>query len=190
MINTPNNISFLKAAIITGCFFMFGCSNDFQTVRDLGKKKTAKDEAYNVEAYMSEGGIIKAKLNSPLMITFSVDTQRMVFPKSLHVEFYNDSSKVESRLFAKYAVNYVNTGMVFMRDSVVVNNITGDTLHTPELWWDRNKQTFYTDKYVHLIRPGEDIEGTGLTSDQAFKDIHILHPKGPVNLPDSTLPSH
>ena len=49
---------------------------------------------------------------------------------------------------------------------------------------------FYTDKKIHIKKKdGTDIRGTGLTSDQAFRDIHILHPTGPFTMQDSTLPS-
>ncbi len=38
---------------------------------------------------------------------------------------------------------------VFLKDSVVVINILkGDTLKTDELWWDQDKEEFYTDRPV------------------------------------------
>ncbi len=187
MINALTHINLKKAAVIAGCFFVCGCSNDFQQVRDLGKKKPGKDEAYTITAYMSEGGKQKAKLVSPVMIESTGDTAKMTFPKTLHVEFYDDSAKPESWLFAKLAVNYVNIGRVLLQDSVVVYNVKGDTLHTDELWWDRNKQQFYTDKRIQILkRDGTNIRGIGLTSDQAFKDIHIVKPTGPYIMQDSS----
>jgi len=190
MIKNRKHIFSAKAAIIAGCFFVWGCSNDFQQVRDLGKKKPGKDEAYTITAYMSEGAKQKAKLTSPMMIESTGDTAKMTFPKTLHVEFYDDSTRPESWLFAKLAVNYVNMGRVLLQDSVVVYNVKGDTLRTNELWWDRNKQQFYTDKWVHIVKKdGTDLRGTGLTSDQAFKDIHIAHPTG-VTVVDSTSSSN
>ncbi|HWB27925.1 MAG TPA: LPS export ABC transporter periplasmic protein LptC [Chitinophagaceae bacterium] len=187
MIKANKHIFTAKAAIIAGCFFVWGCSNDFQQVRDLGRKKEGRDEAYTITAYMSEGAKPKAKLTAPVMTQSENDTARMIFPKTLHVEFYDDSAKAESWLFAKYAIHYINLGKVLLRDSVVVYNVKGDTLHTDELWWDRNKQMFYTDKNVHVLENGTDLHGTGLTSDQAFKDIKIFHPTGPLTVQDSTM---
>ncbi|HVX48519.1 MAG TPA: LPS export ABC transporter periplasmic protein LptC [Chitinophagaceae bacterium] len=189
MINNNHHILLLKAAIIAGCFFICGCSNDFRQVRDMGRKKEGRDQAFTITAYMSEGAKPKAKLTAPEMTESQEDTAKMVFPKTLHVEFYDDSTKPESWLFAKYAIHYVNQGKVLLRDSVVVYNVKGDTLHTNELWWDRNKQIFYTDKNVHVLQNGTDLRGTGLTSDQAFKDIKILNPVGPLTVQDSTLPT-
>jgi len=188
MINALKNITLKKAAIIAGCFFVCGCSNDFQQVRDLGKKKPGKDEAYTITAYMSEGAKQKAKLTSPVMIESTGDTAKMTFPKTLHVEFYDDSARAESWLFAKLAINYINMGRVLLQDSVVVCNAKGDTLRTNELWWDRNKQQFYTDKPVHIVKKdGTDLRGIGLVSDQAFKDQRILKPTGVYTMQDSTM---
>ncbi len=174
-----------------GTLFLFGCSNDVQEVRNLSIKKEGKEEANSVTAYMSEGSKLKAKLTAPFMRhTTEHDTVKMIFPKSVHVEFYNDSSgKVDSRLFAKYAVNLEKIGKVLMQDSVLAYNMTGDTIRTNELWWDRNRQLFYTDKRVRVRQQGNDIYGTGLVSDQAFKDIHIINPTGKLEVQDSTLPA-
>jgi len=189
MINALKNIIVKKAALITGCFFVWGCSNDFQQVRDMGKKKQGRDEAYTVTAYMSEGAKQKAKLIAPKMIQITADTNKMIFPETLHVEFFDDSAKAESWLFAKYAVNYINMGKVWLRDSVVVYNIKGDTLHTTELWWDSNRQIFYNNKKVRILQKnGTDLTGDSLLSDQAFKNVRIFKTNGLMVVQDSTMP--
>jgi len=186
MIKALSNIFSRKAALIAGCFFVCGCSNNFNEVRDLGRKKQARDEAYTVTAYMSEGALPKAKLTAPKMIEQSNDTDKMVFPETLFVEFYDANSKPESWLFAKYAVHYVKLGKVLLRDSVTVYNVKGDTLHTNELWWDRNRQVFYNNKRVHILQQGTNLFGDSMISDQAFKDIKIFNPAGPYTFKDST----
>ena len=135
-LNLHNTI--FKAAILSGCFFVCSCENSMQEVRDLGKRKTAKDVATNVESYMSQAAVVKAKLTSPLMTRSETDTPIVEFPKTLRVTFYNDSTKPESFLFAKYGRYLERQGKVLLKDSVVVFNIKGDTLLTDELWWDRN----------------------------------------------------
>lgn len=154
----------------------------------MGKKKAGRDEAYTVTAYMSEGAKPKAKLTSPKMVQIEGDTNKTIFPESLHVEFYNDSAKAESWLYAKYAINYVNMGKVLLQDSVVVYNIKGDTLHTTQLWWDNNRQIFYNSRKVHILQQGTDLVGDSILSDQAFKNINIFRSKGSLAVKDSTMP--
>jgi hypothetical protein len=141
-----------------GCFFVFSsCGNDKKDVDALFVKKAAVEEARNVESYLSQAGIVKAKLTSPYMLRVQaqsqVDSPYMEFPRTLHVDFYDDSTVIESTLDAKYAKYVEFNHKVLLRDSVLVQSIkNGDTLRTQELWWDEDKQevrsvkgSFYAD---------------------------------------------
>ncbi len=183
------HITFLKAALLTGCFFISACHNDYQEVQDLAKKKTPVDKVINVESYLSQSGSVKAKLMAPLMTITQADTPKTEFPTTLHVDFYDTTTKVQSKLFAKYGLYYTNKRLVWLRDSVVVFNVSGDTLRCEELWWDQDKQLIYTNVPVHIRKPDERIDGTGLTADQNFTHWTITNAKGPINVPDSTLPT-
>jgi LPS export ABC transporter protein LptC len=190
MISFKKNIFCLKAVVITGCFFIYSCSNNYQEVQDLAKKKMPVDKATQVESYLSQDGIVKAKLTAPLMTTTISDTPKTEFPNSLHVDFYDSTQKVQSKLFAKYGLYYNNKRLVFLRDSVIIFNVTGDTMRCEQLWWDQDRELIYTDVPVHIRKPDESIDGTGLTADQNFNHWTINNAKGPISVPDSTLPSN
>jgi len=170
---------------------MYGCENSMQEVRDLGKKKIGQSIAENVESYMSQNAIVKARLTSPLMIRTEIDTAVVEFPKTLHVDFYDDSTNIESRLFAKYGRYLENKGKIFLRDSVVVFNVKGDTLVTNELWWDRDKEIFYTNKYVLIKQPFNQqfVGKDGMQADQSFKSWTLFNGSGLRSVPDSTISS-
>lgn len=179
----------IKTAAWCGCFYMLSCKNDYQEVQRLAQKAIPVDEVVNVQSYLSQGGVMRAKLTSPLMITTHDDTTRIEFPNTLKVDFFSDTTtKVESKLFAKYGRYYQSQRLVFLKDSVVVFNINGDTLRTNELWWDQNKEIIYTDKPVKLRRPNEQIDGSGLTANQKFTQWTIKNATGPINVPDSMMP--
>lgn len=167
---------------------MCNCSNNYQEVQDLAKKKIPEDNATNIESYLSQDGSLRAKLMAPVMKMMRSDSATTEFPKSLRVDFY-DSIKVQSKLFAKYGLYYNNKRLVFLRDSVVVFNVQGDTLRCEQLWWDQEKELIYTTVPVHIRKPDEQIDGTGLTADQNFTHWTINNAKGPINVPDSTLPA-
>ena len=188
MIRQFRYIKLLKAAVLSGCFFVCSCHNSYQEVQDLAKKKMAVDKAIDIESYLSQNGAVRAKLTAPLMTMMRSDTPKTEFPKSLHVDFY-DSIKIQSRLFANYGIYYNNKRLVFLRDSVVIFNMQGDTLRCEELWWDQDKELIYTNVPVHIRKPDEQIDGTGLTADQNFSHWTITNAKGPINVPDSTLPT-
>lgn len=176
---------YLLAAFITGCFFVFACENKMDDVKKWGKKHPAVDEAKNIQSYLSLEGKMKAQLTAPVMLRY-LDTLTE-FPKSLHVDFYNDSLKVESQLSAKYGRFRENEHVVFLRDSVVVFNISRDTLFCKELYWDQQKGTFYTEKNVIIHKPDQKIYGTGLVAKQDFSSFTIKHVYDSyMNIPDSS----
>ena len=190
MIKLVRYTHFTKAVLLS-CFFMCACENDIRQVRALSAKKTSIERATDVESYFSQDAIVKAKLMSPLMLRIQADTPRTEFPKTLRVDFYDDSTKVESRLFAKYGRYLQNQAKVILRDSVVVYNLKGDTLRTNELLWDQNKGNFTTDKpvYIHQLN-GNIINSIGMTASQDMNDVKLykIQPTTFLYVADSTMP--
>jgi LPS export ABC transporter protein LptC len=179
---------YFYAAFLMGCIFIFGCENDYETVQHLGDKKTAIEEAKMVESYLSQNGKVKAKLTAPYMLRYLTDSTYIEFPRSLHVDFFNDSLAVESQLDALYGKYHEWEKKVFLRDSVVViNKMTGDTLRSPELWWDQRTEKIYTDKPVEIHTRDKIIHGQyGLVASQDFSEYVINNASGKLmNVKDS-----
>ena len=177
------------AALTAGCFFFIACENDIKEVDEQFQKKIAIEEAKQVEAYLSQGALVKAKLTAPFMLRYQADSPYVEFPHSLHVDFFNDSTNIESTMDALYARNKEFERKVLLRDSVVVINKTkGDTLRTSELWWDQNKEEFYTDKPVRIYQKDKIIYGIGMKSKQDFSEWTIFQSTGTVMVPKNGVP--
>lgn len=180
------------AAVLCGCFFMYACENDVEEVRELGRKKPGIEEGKNIDSYLSMNGKMRAHMTAPLLLRYQGDSARKAeFPKSLHVDFYNDSMKVESQLNARYGRYLENENKIYLRDSVIVFNIKGDTLFCEELYWDQNLQKFYTEKPVLFSRNYRRtlIEGkNGMTATQDLSTVSFfnIQPNSFSYIPDST----
>ncbi len=189
-----NSFSFYKkiiyaAALFTGCCFVCACENDEKKIADYTKNVVMREEATDIESYLSQSGKMKAKLKAPLMYRVSADTLYVEFPNSMHVDFYDDSTKVETWLDSKYGKYYEGLGKVYLRDSVVVITMKGDTLRSPDLWWDQNTKLFYTDKYAIYHGMGKSIYGgKGLVATQDLKSLTFNQPTGTVQVSDNGLP--
>jgi LPS export ABC transporter protein LptC len=165
------------------------CENDPEIVKEWTQKVELREEAKTIESYLSQEGVMKAKLTAPLMYRYQRDTIYTEFPNTLHVDFYDDSVRVESWLTAKYGIYYDNLNKVFLRDSVTVINMEGDTLRCPELWWDQNSQKFYTDKPARLDGKDKHLTGTqGLEATQDLKIIQFKYPIGPFDIKEGNMP--
>jgi LPS export ABC transporter protein LptC len=182
----------LKAALCSGCFFMAACENDVNEVRELGRKKTGVDEGRNIDSYLSMNGKMKAHLTAPLLLRYQGDSAaKAEFPNTLHVDFFNDSMRIESQLRANYGRFLENERKVFLSGNVVAFNIKGDTLYCPELTWDQNTGKFFTNKRVVLSKSHRSsvfIGQEGMDCSQDFSDIHLykMEPGSYFNIPDST----
>lgn len=195
MRGTSISYYFFAAALLMGCFFVFtSCENDQAEVDQLFKKKAAVEEAKTVESFLSQSGKVKAKLTSPYMLRVQADVQvdspYMEFPRTLHVDFYDDSSVIESTLDARYAKYVELDRKVLLRDSVLVQSIkNGDTLRTQELWWDQDKQEFYTDKPAHVYQRDKIIFAkNGLRAAQNLTSYTFYGSSGPMLVPNSGIP--
>jgi LPS export ABC transporter protein LptC len=182
-----SNTSFFKqAAFIGSCLFVLGCENSQSSLNEWREKRKMVEEATNVQSLFSQGGRLRSKLTAPLMLRHSEDTVVVEFPKSLRMIFFDSLNREQSRMDARYGKYYESLNKAYLRDSVVVANATGDTLWTPDLWWDQNAQKFYTDKPVRIFRRGDRIYGgKGFEANQDLTDIIIHQPTGTVIVPDS-----
>ena len=171
----------VPAALLISCLFVSSCENDIKEVNDLLSKQTGIEEAVDVTSFMSQQGKVKAKLRSPYMLRYQADSPYVEFPRTLHVDFYDDSTKVESTVDALYARYREFESKVLLKDSVVVINIQkGDTLKTNELWWDQTTEEFFTDKPVRIYQSDKTIFGQGLRAKQDFSSYDIFNITGIV----------
>ena len=162
------------------------CENDPEVVNRTNERKPNIEEALKIESYLSSNGHIRAKMVAPYMKRFMLDTSYLEFPRSLHVNFFDSTGKVESQVDALYGKYLETQSKVYLRDSVVAFNIKGDTLRTPDLWWDQNTKKFYTDKVVRFKSASKIIYGgKGFEADQDLSHYTIFQPTGIIVVPDS-----
>ena len=184
-----NSVKLIAYSLLLIAFLFTGCENDEKVIRDLTEKKVMKEEAINIEGYLSQEGRMKAKLKAPLMLRVTADTLYVEFPNTLHVDFYDDSAHIETRLDSRYGKYFENLGKVYLRDSVTVITVKGDTLKSPDLWWDQNTKMFYTDKYAvyHGIRKVIH-GGKGLVATQDLNSIIFNDPTGTIQTSQNGFP--
>ena len=187
-------------------FFLIGCENSQRELDKVSKKQLAVEEAKDVESYLSQSGIVKARLTAPVMIRYTADSPRVEFPSTMHTEFFLDPEKrmpsgfpadsqvVESHIFSKYGKYTEYNSKVYLRDSVVAYNvIKKDTLWCDELWWDQEKKIIYTQsRFRFKTHDGQDMKGdgknTGFEAKQDFSEYTLFKSKGTMLAPQGSIP--
>ena len=186
-------VSVCVAALFFFLTFFSSCGNSDKELNEYNTKALGVEEIKNADINYTLGGRPKAKLRSPLMLRVQQSNPYVEFPKTLHVDFFNDSGKIDSRLDALYGKYFEQESKVLLKDSVRVINTVGDTLYCNELWWDRNRlgREFYTDKPVRIRKKMEVVDGTGMEAAQNFKNWVILNPsEGVMKIPASQFPDN
>lgn len=172
--------------LVFACLFLWSCENDVEKVNATNERKPNIEEAFRVESFLSQAGMQRAKLVAPYMKRYTMDTSYLEFPRSLHVNFFDSTGKVESQVQALYGKYLETQSKVYLRDSVVAFNVKGDTLRTPDLWWDQNTRKFFTDKVVRFKSSTKVIYGgKGFEADQDLSHYTIFQPTGVLIVPDS-----
>lgn len=182
---------FLPQSVLLAIFiFLNACGNSDKTVYEYTRRVVMTEEAKDVVSYMSQDGEIRARLTAPLMIRTNGDTISVEFPKTLHCDFFDDSTRQkESWLDARYGIYYENLNKVYLRDSVVVISVNGDTLRTPDLWWDQNNKLFYTDKFARYHGPDKILRGgVGMEATQDLRRITFKDATGNLKVSENGMP--
>jgi LPS export ABC transporter protein LptC len=170
----------IAVTLMSSCFFMASCENNINDVKALNSKVGGIDIGKDVTISMSAGGKMNAKLSAPIMKKYLQDSGKMIeFPNTIKVDFYKDSSKIESKLRADYAHYIQEENKFFLRGNVIVYNVKGDTLWCKEMYWDQNTSKFHTDKEVVIKQhnPISKIYGLGFEANQDLTDITIIKPQ-------------
>jgi LPS export ABC transporter protein LptC len=173
---------------LAACLLLTACGEKEKATAAL-TKKAGVEIAKDIVVRYSVGHNRKAFLKAPLMYRVADTVVYTEFPKSVHVDFY-DTDTLQSVLDAHYAKYKENESRIFLKDSVRVMNVNGDTLFCDELYWDRNRTgaEFYTDKPIRIRTKTHIINGIGLDAQQDFKAWHIVHPTGFLEVQNSEMP--
>jgi LPS export ABC transporter protein LptC len=189
IISANHNLFFLYqlCCLFFVSVFLISCGNTDKDLREYNRKSLGVEEIKQADINYTLGGKAKAKLISPLMLRVQDVNPFVEFPQKLHVDFFNESGLVESKLDAFYGKYFEQESKVFLKDSVKVINIKGDTLYCDELWWDRNRKDneFYTESPVRIRTKTQVINGIGMEARQDFKGYVIKRVTGIINVPNN-----
>ncbi|ATL46359.1 LPS export ABC transporter periplasmic protein LptC [Chitinophaga caeni] len=157
------------------------CENDIAEVAAFDDKNTGVEKADSIEAIYSQIGIVKGRLISPYMERHIESAKPYAeFPKGLHVDFYEDSTlQVTGTLDADYGKYFDVEGDILLKKHVVFINFKEKRrLDCEELRWDAKKAKFISETNIRISTPTDTLYGTGMQTDQNFKNYEIYVPRG------------
>ena len=185
MRNIANKFWIFKSIVMIFLITMlFACKNDLKTYNNLVSADSIPDiSARDLEMIRSDSGLIRAKLNCPLMYRIEGDKPYTEFPEGLTAVFYGKDEQVQTTLRADYGIRYEKERKLVTRGNVIVVNLNkSEELYTEELIWDQRKALIYSDVAIKIISKNDVMYGSGLTSDEQFDEYEIINPHGEVEI--------
>ena len=178
------------AVLLLACFFLITCENSPQDIIALTSHRMGVEEAKNVTINYTLAGNIKSRLSAPYMLRYQDSIPYIEFPKTVHGDFYDEKMTLQTKLDAHYGRYVESQSLVFMKDSVRLFNMLGDTLYCNELYWDRRKpgQEFFTNKPVRIRTKTYIEDADGMDAPQDFRSWHLINAHGIVKIPASQFP--
>jgi len=166
--------------------FCFSCENEIEKVNFFSNEIVLPDQsATDIELLYSENAVVQLKLMAPVLEHYKDEEEPYIlFPKGVHVYFFNSMKEIESELQANYAKYYESKKLWEARNDVRTLNENCDLLNTELLFWDEKKELIYSDKFVKITTAEEVLYGDGFESNQNFTKYQIKKLKGIVSLKD------
>lgn len=126
---------------------LVSCERDYKDVQKIGKTAfVPTSEVENFKLKYTDSAQIKSILISPLMFDFgSLDFPFTEFPKGIDLTVY-DNDKKESYITSNYAITYSKSDIIDLQDNVKITSSNGDVLETSQLYYDRKREWFFTEK--------------------------------------------
>lgn len=147
--------------------------------------KTPLQVENNAVITYTDSAKAKFRLTAPRLETYGGTDPYEICPNGMVIDFFDDSMHISSHVSANYGIRHEKTQIMEADNKVVVVNKKGEQLNTEQLFWDANKHTIYTNKYVIIKTTSEILYGTGLTSNEDFSNYKITNISGTVKLKTS-----
>ena len=168
--------------IVTTLFFI-SCENSLNEVRKINLveiKPVGEAEEFNLK--YTDSGKIKAVLVSPKMVDYSTAAFPFnEFPKGLNLTVYDEKGN-KSFVTSKYAVSYSNSGLIELRNQVIITTHDGKKLETEQLYYDQKNEWFFTEKPFRFTDGGSLINGQGIDFSKDFKFLDTQQIQGNYSL--------
>ena len=163
--------------------WLTSCENNLNTVTLItSTDKTPLEVEDNASIVYNDSAKTKFHLIAPRIEDYGDPDAHVLFPKGIHIDFYDDSAHINGHLDADYAIRHEATKLMEADNNVSVLNKKGERLNTEQLFWDAGKHQIYTNKFVRIKTAKQIIYGDGLTSNEDFTQYKINNIRGTIQL--------
>ena len=167
----------LFAALLVAASVLCSCDEEKKEVI-AGKtdpETTPTMTTTDVATLISDSGITRYKITTPVWYVFDEAREpRWTFPKSLHLEKFDEKFKPEATIDCDSATLFKDKQQWRLDGYVNIRNTLGEKFLTNQLFWNQREQKIYSDSFIHIEKEGRVIEGYGFESNEQMTRYNVL----------------
>lgn len=182
------NLHIIKNLVtVIAVTLFFACENDFSEVQKVGiLQNQPVGESVNIDLKYTEmkndSVRLVANLLSPKMLDYSNrDFSFREFPEGILLKIYDDDDKVTT-IKSRYAIFYIDTDIIDLRDNVTITTHDNEILSTNQLYYNQKLEWVFTNKPWVFQQATGPKRGNGFDSDKDFKNFQMLEMGGDFEL--------
>ncbi len=148
---------------------LFACEGNYKNVQQLNLKDGAPVAVgEKVNLFYTDSGKVVANLKAPILLDYSnFKFSYQEFPEGVEVYFYENGE--ESTVTSDYAIRFEQTGIVDLRQNVILTTSDGNVLQAQQLYWDQYHQWIFTDEpYRITFSDGSYNDGARFDANEDF----------------------
>lgn len=143
----------------------------------------------DVSSLISDSGITKYKLESPIWYTYDLPEPYWYFPEGMYVEQFDTLFNTQASIKADTAYYFQSKKLWQLVGNVEVLNREGGRFFGNSLFWDEHLQEVYSHEHTLIIpEPGQLIESKfGFRSNQSMTRYELYSSYGHVDVEDKPM---
>ena len=132
--------------------------------------------ALNVHLIRSDSAIVRSDIKAPKQLDFANGNQE--FPEGIEIQIFEKDGQLSTTMRADRGYYIQQENLMKGVGNVQVHNVIKEQkLQSEELFWDRNKKTIYTEKFVRVQNGGTFSYGSGFEADETFSTYRLKNPR-------------
>jgi len=127
------------------------CETNFKKIQQFSKNNLIPNsEAENFILKHTDSARIKSILKSDIVYDYnSIEFPFTEFPKGVDITIFEQNSK-KNYIIADYAINFQKSEIIDLQGNVKITSHNGDILETSQLYYDKKREWFFTEKKCKL----------------------------------------
>ena len=171
--------------VISAAVMSFSCSGKIEKVEGFEILSLPSLTGQDIYTVFTDSGKIKMIMSAPVMEKWdNVNSPYTEFRKGMKIFLHDGHKDPVATASSRYAKFFDKENLWELDDSVVIINESGDKLETEQLFWNRDKNLVYTDRFVKITNEDQTVMGTGFESDPQLTRRKIKNVTATIYLHD------